>query len=792
MKHFFKSSLLLAAFFCLVHPVFSGSATITASQDVYVRMDEPTTNYNNTNIAVRKVNDGTSGKNNKAILQFEYQYGPYLNDAALLLDLKIFNSSAAQTIRVWGVLDGYTLEDFDEAATTYNNWTGIFDSSGDGTNNNLNRLHDGNPSNTGGAAALGSFSVNGSDVGGTISFTSDALVDFVQSDTNGKLTILLTASSNNDEAVKFAANEDTTYSGPRLHLSADDETYEPSFDTYIRYNDNSTDYDDSTGILVKLSGNGSGTTTRVGIVKLAIAQNIVAKSSDLLLDLSQLSGGSSAEFYVWGLIDSGVDMVNLQNLTWSNWEGIVDGSIDGVDSTNTAIYGNEPLGTFSVDSSNIGQTVSFSSNSLNNLINDDTNGKITLLLTRVTNNNNLNSGFASSEHPTLQPPRLVVRPELERDTLTADSEIRMIDVDGDNEDDMVLVVNMPDGGGIVTADPFVIADYLIQTGYGLGLDTDFYDSLSSTQQISISDSFNVVINTDCATSFVTSPVTADDLYNAVDSMSTDHEYQVGSFTVSTTLEADIESGEIALEISMESCTLLEVSYGNFSATIDGPSAQAAFVVTEDRIAFGAEYSYYTATVGYTSNSGSEASISASAGGGFFVDISLGQNGVYGATFPIAGNVSISLYISADDAEAVFNDMELLLTDQEGYIEELLGEDALENLDMNNANLVSMVNNVQQSTIHVNKTANEITVFVRDAGEEVMVVFDNAYGAAAPIVSNALNSIANTTGNITDELLTFSNSAGNFVKSTWSTASGWIEGTVEDIGKGFVKWITGLW
>lgn len=638
MRHLLKSLSILLALIFITNQLHAGSSTITASQDAYVRMDIPTTNKNNTDIAVRKVNNGGSGKNNKAILQFQYQYGAALNDAMLMLDLKVFNSSATQTINVWGVLDGYNREDFDETTTTYSDWSPIFDSSGDGVNNNRSRLHDGNPSNTGGAARLGSFSVTNADVGQTLTFTSSALIDFVQSDTNGVLTILLTASSNNSNAVKFAATEDTTYSGPRLFLAADDETYTPTADTYIRYQDNSNNYSNDGYISVKLSGNGTGSTTRVGLLQFDIDQNLVAKNTELLLDVSSLNNGSYAEFYVWGLKESPFETWNIENLSWNHWPMIFDGSIDGVNSSWSDIYGNESLGTFSIDSNDIQETVSFSSYALNNLINDDTNGKIVLLLTRKTNSGALNSAFASNEHGSLEPPRLVIRPELERDALTSDAEIRLIDVDGDNEDDMVLVVNMPDGGGMVTADPYVMADYLIQSGYGLGLATDFYDALSSTQQVSLSDSFNVVLNTDCATSFATSPVTAEDLYNAVDSMSTEREYQVGAFTVSTTLEADIESGEIALEISMESCTLLEVSYGNFSATIDGPSAQAAFVVTEDRIAIGAEYSYYTATAGYANNSGSEASISASAGGGFFVDISLGQNGVYGASFPIAGNV----------------------------------------------------------------------------------------------------------------------------------------------------------
>lgn len=792
MTRFFQRSMFAFLFLFSAINALASSATISATQDVYVRMDVPTTNKNNDDIAIRRLNGGSSGKNNKAIIQFKYERGASLNDAMLMLDLKIFQSSANQSIFVWGVKDGYYLEEFDQATTTYSHWTSLFDSSGDGTNNNRNRLHDGNPSNTGGAASLGTFSVSRGDVGQTVSFTSDAFVDFVQSDTNGIITILLTANGDNNKAVKFASIEDTTYSPPRLFLSADDEVYNPDADTYIRYNDNINYYHDEQHIFVKLSGGGRGSTTRVGIMKFDIDKKIVAKSSDLLLDVSMLNNGSSAEFYVWGLVDSVGDPANIEQYRWNNWLGIVDGSIDGVNQAAASIYGNEPLGRFSIDSGDLYKTVSFSSDALNNLINDDTNGIVRLMLTRVTNSGSLNSAFASNEHASLEAPRLVVRPELERDTLTSDAEIKMIDVDSDNEDDMVLVVNLPDGGGMITADPFVIADYFIATGYGLGNDYDFYNALSSSQQISLSNSLNVVVNLDCATSFTPASVSATDLYNAVDSMASGREYQVGSFTVSTTLEADIESGDIALEVSMESCTLLEVTYGNFSATIDGPSAQAAFVVTEDRIAIGAEYNYYTATVGYTSNNGSQASVSASAGGGVFVDISLGNNGVYGASFPVTGNVSVSLYISADDAEAIFNDIEFLLTDSEGYIEELLGEDALENIDMNNAEVVAMVNTAQQTTVYVEKTVSEVTIFVRQYEDEALIVIDAVNGVInSQLASNALRSIANSTSNAADSLITYGNSISNFVSSTWTDATGWVEGTVENVSKGVKKWFNNL-
>ena len=51
---------------------------------------------------------------------------------------------------------------------------------------------------------------------------------------------------------------------------------------------------------------------------------------------------------------------------------------------------------------------------------------------------------------------------------------------------------------------------------------------------------------------------------------------------------DIDRGSVSLEATYETCTLLDISLGNSSVTIDGPSATAALSLTTSRATVGAE------------------------------------------------------------------------------------------------------------------------------------------------------------------------------------------------------------
>src|SRR5690606_29443290 len=69
------------------------------------------------------------------------------------------------------------------------------------------------------------------------------------------------------------------------------------------------------------------------------------------------------------------------------------------------LYNQQKLGTLTISKSDVGSTVYFKSPALNRFLQSDQNGKVTFLITRK-ENASFGTGFASREHPTLQPARL--------------------------------------------------------------------------------------------------------------------------------------------------------------------------------------------------------------------------------------------------------------------------------------------------------------------------------------------------------------------------------------------------
>ena len=780
-----KKLSLFVLFILCASTLWGGSATISASQDVYVRRGD-NNNHNDATLLVKKDGNGGGGNTRKTIIQFEFQRPPSIDDAALYLDLIDLSGKPSETFYVWGVKDGHAMEDFDETTTGYSDWTSILDNSGDGTNNNTNSLHDGDSSSSG-AQALGLLYATDADINHTVSFTSDALIDFMQSDTNGRVTFILTRSSNSSAVSRFAALEHDTLSGPRLFISAPDYVVTANQDSYVRYG-NSNVYGTSPDIFVKKSYGGTSGTTRLGIISFNLNANAAIKSAELRLDVSTLNNGTSGTFWVWAVKDkSSLENVNEETTNFHNWESVFDGSWDGIKNHSQDLYnGGNAIAKFTVYSGDLGETVYIGSDKLTNLINDDTNGKITLLLTRYNDDDDLNTGFASKEHPTLNPPALYLRPELEKGTASADMEVILADLDGDNDKEMVLVINNPDGGGFMTADPIVMADYFIKTGYGLGQGTDFFDALSSSQQYSLSNEYFTINANTCIDTYNTSAIASQAIYEAVASLAENREYPISTFTSRVTLEADLSSSGLTLSIGLEPCTLLEIKAGNFTGSIDGPSAQAVLAVSENRLTCGAEYNYFTATVGATSDTGSSASVSYSQGGGIFLDVATGDNGVYGASFPFYGNTQVSLYLSADDAVTAYNAIKNAEASWQGEAKDLIGEEVYNILNLDNVSLISHIDNARRTVMFVESVNDATTIFVRDTGKEALITIQNAGSQTANLTEEALQSMTQSVDNAADELLDFAEDFSSVVSSTWSDVTGWVEGTISDIGQGILN------
>lgn len=131
------------------------------------------------------------------------------------------NYLAGETLSLWGVIDG----DAQEAITQADAWSTIayISPDGDATNNNLLDSS---------LVFLGSITFAANTTGDVIDFFGASVTSFVQADTNGLLTFLLTNEGNtaNDDTVLFY-NEDTTADGtqfyPSLFTNADAVVPEP-------------------------------------------------------------------------------------------------------------------------------------------------------------------------------------------------------------------------------------------------------------------------------------------------------------------------------------------------------------------------------------------------------------------------------------------------------------------------------------------------------------------------------------------------------------------------------------
>ena len=121
-------------------------------------------------------------------------------------------------LHIWGLNDGVANEDFDETTANYNTFAPPFDDSGDGTDNSTTWLFDGSPG--GNAQALGTINVSSSDLNSTVTFSNQALMDFINADTNDTVTFLITRAVDDITFNSgFASKEHSLLIGPRLDLT---------------------------------------------------------------------------------------------------------------------------------------------------------------------------------------------------------------------------------------------------------------------------------------------------------------------------------------------------------------------------------------------------------------------------------------------------------------------------------------------------------------------------------------------------------------------------------------------
>ncbi len=183
-----------------------------------------------------------------------------------------------------------------------------------------------------------------------------------------------------------------------------------SADTYVQRND-SGPYGAAPVIVVKRD---SLNTTRKGMLRFANVPSGNFADASLSLDVEGANG--DATFYAWGIKDASPtacqENFNASTILYSQ-VSFLDDSGDGVWNDNPCLHdsnadagGAQSLGTFTITPADVSHTVTLRSPALTNFLNANTNGTVSIVLTRIEQDGALNTNFASREHPTLNPPTL--------------------------------------------------------------------------------------------------------------------------------------------------------------------------------------------------------------------------------------------------------------------------------------------------------------------------------------------------------------------------------------------------
>ncbi|MHC4507624.1 MAG: CBM96 family carbohydrate-binding protein [Planctomycetota bacterium] len=213
-----RKLIYLVSFVVAVLSLISSAQAVEPTDDAYVRgPGNDNTNYGSSGSVTLK-NSGGSSYDRKGYIRFEVAGA--VSDASIELTVSTNNNGGGGTIPQTFTIEVYGLAEhldhtWTETDITWSNAPGNDTSSSDFTAD---------------ATLLGTFVVEPIPVGNVVSFSDPALVDFINSDTDNEITILLrrTAGTSSSHNVAFASKEHTSYSPPTLHTRVATQAFGPS------------------------------------------------------------------------------------------------------------------------------------------------------------------------------------------------------------------------------------------------------------------------------------------------------------------------------------------------------------------------------------------------------------------------------------------------------------------------------------------------------------------------------------------------------------------------------------
>lgn len=183
-------------------------------------------------------------------------------------------------------------------------------------------------------------------------------------------------------------------------------------DTFLKRNETTIPHGTNTELVLK---NENGTAPadldraiylRFDLSPLAAFKGMILTNASLRIDQISEGTGTNHEIYVAAISESAsaekFDESSLTPSTSDVWSSSTDEAVNF-----DKIIGNAPLGSFTIASSNNNKTVTFDGAALRDAIRADTNSVLSLVLYRTFDHTSTDT-FASKEHATLNPPRLVL------------------------------------------------------------------------------------------------------------------------------------------------------------------------------------------------------------------------------------------------------------------------------------------------------------------------------------------------------------------------------------------------
>ncbi len=159
-------------------------------------------------------NDRFTEFNRKFYLRFDLSsFDDVIDTAVLTLTASSSGALTPYELRVYGLKDGHAGENWAESSITFNN--------APGNNSSLD-------SASSSAVLLGTMAFPLVSAGTPLSFSSPALVSFLNSDTNNLVTLIFTSTLTDANPQSFASKEHDSYLPPTLTLNSSQPVPEPS------------------------------------------------------------------------------------------------------------------------------------------------------------------------------------------------------------------------------------------------------------------------------------------------------------------------------------------------------------------------------------------------------------------------------------------------------------------------------------------------------------------------------------------------------------------------------------